>query len=239
MYSQRDLANFFQNAQEQYESYYITYEKNLKRFFQKVLFEYKLYKKVKREIDRYLSTDFNFIDIISPDENKISTLLKILLEPNGIHGQGSLFLELFLKQLKDLSKRDLFCSTESVVIATEKSTDENRRIDIVIEFNDFIIAIENKPWADEQDEQLEAYYNYLERRKKDFLLIFLAGTKRDPISISQKHKNSDNFFNTTYKELLVPWLKECYKNCESQKMKFFVKDFQEWIERNFKEMEEF
>ncbi|SMC10060.1 PD-(D/E)XK nuclease family protein [Nitratiruptor tergarcus] len=215
------------------------YEENLKKFFQKALFEYELYKKVKREIDRYLSTDFNFIDIISPDENKISILLKILLEPNGTHGQGNLFLELFLKQLKDLSKRDLFYSTKSVVIATEKPTDENRRIDIVIEFDDFIVAIENKPWAGEQDEQLEAYYNYLIKSKKDFILIFLAGTKRDPISISKEHKNSDKFLNTTYKALLVPWLKECYKNCESQKVKFFVKDFQEWIERNFKEMEEF
>ncbi len=248
MYTESDIISFFKRARETYNNYYDSYNKISRRFFRKARFEYELYKKVKKEIDKYLSTDFNFLDIIRPSEDKISDLIKILLEPNGIHGQGSIFLDLFLNQLKNLWEGNIADSYEKVSIIREKTTDllekekKDRRIDILIEIEKFVIGIENKPRADEQNEQLDDYFKYLQKRsnsKKDFLLIFLPGTKREPMSISDNNKNSRNFINVTYKELLIPWLEECYKNCESQKVRFFIKDFIDWINKNFKEAEEF
>ncbi|WP_456400442.1 hypothetical protein, partial [Persephonella sp.] len=75
------LSKFFQNAKDMYKEINASYEEKLKAFFTKASIEYKAYKKIKKEIDRYLSTDFNLIEIIQPDENKISDVLKLLLEP--------------------------------------------------------------------------------------------------------------------------------------------------------------
>jgi hypothetical protein len=212
------------------------YYEKLDKFFKNALFEYKLYKKIKKEIDKYLSTDFNFINLISPDENKISDLLKILLEPNGIHGQGEIFFKLFIDKLSQYSHQEININNyKKISIYREKTTDKGRRIDLFIKSKNFVIAIENKRWAKEQEKQLDDYFKFLEKNYENFILIFLTATKREPQSISSKNKNSNKFINVSYNEFLVPWLEECYKNCESQKVKFFIKDFIDWIKTNFKE----
>jgi hypothetical protein len=199
------------------------------------LFEYKLYKKIKKEIDKYLSTDFNFIELTSPDENKISDLLKILLEPNGIHGQGEIFFKLFIEKLKPYYNKETNIDHKNTSIIREKTIDKGRRIDLFIKSKNFVIAIENKIYAEEQFYQLDDYFKFLDKNYENFILIFLTATKRKPQSISSKNKNSNKFINVSYNEFLVPWLEECYKNCESQKVKFFIKDFIDWIKINFKE----
>jgi hypothetical protein len=211
------------------------YYEKLDKFFKNALFEYKLYKKIKKEIDKYLSTDFNFIELISPDENKISDLLKILLEPNGIHGQGEMFFKLFVEKLKPYYNNEINIDYKNTSIIREKTTDKGRRIDLFIKSKNFVIAIENKIYAEEQSYQLDDYFKFLETNYENFILIFLTATKREPQSISLKNKNSNKFINVSYNEFLVPWLEECYKNCESQKVKFFIKDFIDWIKINFKE----
>ncbi len=246
-YTEESLIEFFEKARNIYSNSRLNYEKKLKDFFNKARVEYKAYKKIKREVDRYLSTDFNFIEILSPDENKISDLIKILLEPNGIHGQGTKFLELFIKTLSKNTGKNFNYNLSTAKILREKSTillekeKQNRRIDLFIDLGKLVIAIENKPWAGEQQEQLEDYFEYLQRLMKkenihDFLLIYLHGTGEKPTSIKKElvENNKDKLLFTSYQKLLKPWLEECYKECESQKVRFFIKDFIDWIDKNFK-----
>ena len=228
-----------------------SYESKLDNFFNKAKIEYRAHKKIKREVDRYLSTDFNFIKILSPDENKITDLIKILLEPNGIHGQGTKFLELFVKTLSNNIGKNFNYNLSTAKIIREKSTDllekekQNRRIDLFIDLREFVVAIENKPWAGEQEDQMGDYFKYLQRLMKkknihDFLLIYLHGTGEKPTSIKKElvENNKDKLLFTSYQKLLKPWLEECYKECESQKVRFFIKDFIDWIDENFKENKE-
>jgi len=239
-YSEESLVRFFKIAKEIYISNGHSYQNNLKNFFDKANVEYKAYKKIKREVDRYLSTDFNFIKILSPDENKLSDLIKILLEPEGIHGQGAKFLELFLNTLSQKIGRSFKYDPSKAKIEREKTTDKNRRIDLFINLGRFVIAIENKPWAGEQESQLEDYFNWLQEEYGDnFVLIYLHGTGEEPTSIRREavENNRDKLLSTSYQELLRPWLEECYKECESQKVRFFIKDFIDWINENFKEIE--
>ncbi|WP_457642243.1 PDDEXK-like family protein [Persephonella sp.] len=241
------LSKFFQSTKDTYKEINASYEEKLKAFFTKASIEYKAYKKIKKEIDRYLSTDFNLIEIIQPDENKISDVIKLLLEPDGVHGQGVLFLKIFLKKLEGFTNKDIFIDFSKVEIEREKTTSllkdkENRRIDLLIKSNSYVIGIENKPWAGEQENQLEDYFNYLKElsRSKEFLLIYLHGFGEKPKSISEKtiKENSDKFLFTSYRKFLIPWLNDCYKECESQKVRFFLKDFKEWILKNFRDIEE-
>ncbi|WP_456401434.1 PDDEXK-like family protein [Persephonella sp.] len=242
LYYKEKLSKFFQTAKDEYGKEVVSYEKKLKAFFTKASIEYKAYKKIKKEIDRYLSTGFNLIDIIQPDENKISDLIKILLESDGIHGQGTLFLEILVKKIQEFKDKDIIIDFSKVEIEREKTTDNNRRIDLLIKSDNFVIGIENKPWAGEQENQVEDYFNYLRElsESKDFLLIYLHGFGEKPRSISKEtvEKNSDKFLFTSYTKFLIPWLNDCYKECESQKVRFFLKDFEEWILKNFKDIEE-
>ncbi len=100
------------------------------------------------------------MEIIQPDENKISDVIKLLLEPNGVHGQGALFLKIFLKKLEEFTDKNIFIDFSKVKIEREKTTDllkdnQNRRIDLLKKSNNYVIGIENKPWAGEQENQLK------------------------------------------------------------------------------------
>jgi len=78
------------------------------------------------------------------------------------------------------------------------------------------------------------------RHIENFLLIYLHSTGEEPYTIQKEtvEKNKDKLLFTSYQKLLKPWLEACYKECESQKIRFFIKDFIDWINKNFKENEE-
>jgi len=221
------------------------YTQRLERFFNDLSFRYRVAKEVKRYTDRFLASDFNLVGIFYPDETRISRILALLLDPNGEHGQGDLFLEEFVKTLKGLLKNPTplegLTDFSTAKVSTEVSTDYGR-LDILVKFpNGFAIAIENKPWAGEQFQQLERYAEYLEKNYGGrYLLLFLSGSKREAVSLSgdlkQKLQREGKFLETSYGEFLKPWLLRCAKECESDKVRWFLRDFASWIEKNFGEV---
>jgi len=61
---------------------------NFAIFTENLKFGLQVLEKSQKETDRLLSTRFNLIDLINPDENKLSELISILLNPHEKHGQG-------------------------------------------------------------------------------------------------------------------------------------------------------
>ena len=57
-YSELQLEKFFNEARNTYQSYANSSYNNLQKFFTSARVEYKAFKKIKREIDRYLFPDF-------------------------------------------------------------------------------------------------------------------------------------------------------------------------------------
>ena len=169
------------------------YEERLERLYSNLNHKLEIYREGKRHWDPFLSTDFNVVSkFIDPDENRLSDIIKYLLDANGSHGQGSKFLDAFLKRLFKENQPNPELSRNQIQVNREVPTyynDENqrRRIDITIDFKNFIIGIENKPWAGEGDGQLEAYYKHLkckcEREDKKFCLVFITPNRRKPTSI--------------------------------------------------------
>lgn len=237
------------------------YQEKLEKFFDPLIFGYRVAKEIKKRTDKYLASDFNLIEIMGPDENKLSDIIALLIDPNGAHGQGKVFLEKFLKeilkqikgqtsnsQLQDINTL-LSCkisvSRESFTAQIEN---QNRKIDLTVEFKNpksdklaFVIGIENKPWADDPENQIEDYIKHLDRISgNDYLLIYLPGLKREAESIKpetkEKLKQRGKFLETNYRKLLIPWLRECIKECEADKVRWFLKDFVSWIEKSFKEV---
>ncbi len=241
----QSLDRFFKDFSIYKTRIVLNNSQKLERFFNELSFRYRIAKEVKEYTDRFLASDFNLIGIFSPDEVRISGILAEILNPKGKHGQKELFLKEFIETLKGLvSNSETLRGLENLTSAkvlTEYSTPYGR-LDILIEFpNSVAIAIENKPWTGEQPEQLQRYANFLERTYNGkYLLVFLTGTKREATSIGKRLKNKlkeeGKFLETSYGELLKPWLLKCAKECEADKVRWFLKDFVSWIEENFKEV---
>ena len=102
------------------------------------------------------------------------------------------------------------------------------------------IVIENKPWANDQKEQLGDYADEAEKRFDCWVLIYLHGTGKavDEYTLSkeklQKLEAGGNFFNTDYCYFLIRWLQICLERVEAKKIRCFLCDFIGYIEIEFR-----
>ena len=138
------------------------YRQRLINFFSVLHQKLQNYREMKRHLDRFLSTDFNvfdvFIDRIKHKENCLSAIIADLLSPSGSHGQQRIFLDAFLRRIE---RGDLLVKQPRKVDTEFRC--QGGFIDILVDFGDFGIGIENKPWAGDQDEQLRRYHDYLKK----------------------------------------------------------------------------
>jgi hypothetical protein len=95
-------------------------------------------------IARETGSSFNVFEVANIGENEVVVcrVLTELLSPKGSHAQGGVYLELFLHDClnQEFSKDEI----KNARVSSEYSTDENRRIDIVIEIGGRFIPIEVK-----------------------------------------------------------------------------------------------
>src|SRR5580704_17073340 len=109
-------------------------------------------------------------------ETRLSAILRSLLDPNGSHGQGGKFLDAFLHQweLPSTLKPEMFIAAK---VENEFRISNNQRIDRVIWAGRKAIALENKPWAADFEDQVKGYLTDLERRFADgCCLLYLSGS---------------------------------------------------------------
>ncbi|MCX7109249.1 MAG: PD-(D/E)XK nuclease family protein [Proteobacteria bacterium] len=191
-----------------------------------------------------LAPNFNAISLFSPDELRLSQLLKELLSPTGSHAQGSIFLELFLQRFG----LEIFLPlVDRAKVSTEKTINHNntvRRIDIYLNFDlAATIAIENKPWAGDQENQCRDYKDYLEQLihihpEGLICLIYLSGSGEQPstFSITEAYRvqaeNAGRFKTIGYPQL-IDWLKDCRRECQADRVSFFLNEFIDYIQKHF------
>lgn len=215
------------NLTQQVESYYRDVNQQLT-----------LLKKYDSQSQLYLSTDFDVFDYILPDENTLSDIIADLLKPNGNHGQGNIFLVQFLNllnlpEIKKLSSNPPFIYREASTSSIKRT---QRRIDILIDWKDFGIIIENKPWAIDQKEQISDYRDYMRRcYNENFLIIYLSIIPTAPqehsISVNDLNilQSKGQFINMLFSYGLLNWLEACQNFCQSDKYRWFLRDFLNYI----------
>lgn len=192
----------------------------------------------------------NLFEALNLDENKITLLLKYFLTYK--QNNKLLFLQRFILCLNEHINEKSYIKTiltnlkeedfEETHIASEYTID-NGRIDLFLKINNFVIAIENKVGAKLTGEQIKRYYEYLQMNYKDFLLVLLCDNE-EGYKWSKKwlYKNADfyyenNYLILTYERLILPWLKECKKLCNNEKIKFFIQEFKNFLKKRFNIME--
>ncbi|MDP1665914.1 MAG: PD-(D/E)XK nuclease family protein [Methylobacter sp.] len=179
-----------------------------------------------------LAPRFNSFKFIRPDEMKLSEILAMLLNPQGDHAQGDIFLRLFFAEI-DLTypiyKSNIKIGCE---VSTDRIENKSRRIDIEINFGDqFGLAIENKPWTYDQFQQLSDYAKQMQNKfGENWCLIYLSGDDSNPSEGSVSPAQLETWEeNNQYKKInfgqILEWLKKCEAQCQADHVRHFLRDF--------------
>lgn len=192
--------------------------------------------KFKKEYDKQLALDFSLFQFFTIGENKISQVLAYFLDVNQNHGQGNIFLKEFV---------NTFCDKEIEIEQLENICEKiipnnNRRIDIYIKLKDFTIAVENKIWADDQNNQLRDYSAFLEQKSQgNYLLLYLSPYGLEPKTKSIKEKLKESLIEKkklkiiSYKDDIISLINNWLVICEADNVSHFLKEFKKYLEIKF------
>lgn len=196
----------------------------------------------RRVRDRTEASRFNVFKMIEPDENKLSDIIADLLNPNGTHGQGDLFLRLFFQKLGLPQSAP---AARLVVVQREAPTHGiklfRRRLDVLVDA-DALVAIENKVDSSEQADQVKDYLDHLayctKQDGRKGVLVYLTPNGRNPESLSARKREEQmeqgRLCCWSYQEELKDWLASCIRACEAEKIRHFLNDFACYIETDLK-----
>ena len=163
---------------------------------------------------------FNIFKILNASykENLHSKFIGELLDPNGSHGQGYLFLNLFLEHINPVLPNFKFNASSANIYleynigSINNSQKQGGRIDLLIKDNEKrLIIIENKIKAKDQPKQLERYYNFAasNSKKNNFIILYLTPDGHHPSQESTEKLKKQDYLCISYKKHIIPWLEKC------------------------------
>lgn len=214
---------------------------NIETFFEKVKFKNELQSKLNEVYRKTLTLDFNPLDFVKWNENKVSEIIAFFLDPHASHAQEDLYLRMFVEYF-DLSFH--YSDYSKVRVILEESTDNNRRVDIVISYDNFkrVIGIENKiyPWTKDQPFQVADYIKHLKTYCKtgDYHLIYLAplGKVLDQNSAGENYEEmlADGKLKLiNYEEHIIDLVHRFAMHTDNDRLRSFIKDFELKLINNF------
>jgi len=181
--------------------------------------------KLEENLQKLKKDEFSFFDIVKSHETLVSEWLAFIFNPikNGIGNKPiKILLNLLGEEKIDLDGQE-FISTK-----TEVCIDEMRRIDILIDYENTLIVIENKIGSDENDNQTEAYFNYISNtvKDKDFIkYVYLKPAFNSSVPIKQANDKEDGFVIVTYHNLLNELSKITKNDFEDKRKYKYLEEF--------------
>lgn len=100
---------------------------------------------------------------------------------------------------------------EKVIGNKNEDATEGGRIDMTITVGSWLLIIENKIYAQDQDRQLLRYANYAKSSPKDYMLLYLTldGKNASDRSTTDAQGNTAEYTPLSYKEHILAWLHQC------------------------------
>lgn len=160
------------------------------------------------------------------DEVRHSKVLKWFLDCRGDHGQGNAILLHLLKELPLLEKyqpKRYFTTEECCPLGNQES-----RVDIEIDADEFLLFIEIKINATEGKDQLQRYIDIAQAKAKnrDWLIVYLTRDGKLP----EKYEDQKNLFGLSW-EQLSKILSKYIKNTDvNNRSAWLVKQFADHIQ---------
>jgi hypothetical protein len=210
----------------------------LKEFYSGLAFRLQLFTEMQARLNAQIASRFNVFDYIEPDENKLTWIIADLLDPNGSHGQGTVFLDAFLEAV---GHAKLSARSAGARVNCQEFSDSDTRVgfvDCTIELGDFSVGLENKPWAVEQKDQLRRYAEYLRNQKgEEFCLVLLDGRQVPIESLNDAERatleTKGQFRVMTYQSEFKVFLRRCRQECNAEKLRWFLIDFEAFVDQRF------
>ena len=187
-----------------------------------------------QELAAVTGEDFNVFSILGVQTDEVRThsaFLSELLNPQGSHRQGTVFLKLFLELcLKGTDKGSHAFDNgklDDFRVGAEVSVDQGR-IDVLLEKDDACIVIENKIYAEDQPGQLNRYHQYAYGKNigdSRIKLVYLTLDGSEPSEDSLRGENGrlgklkpEDVLCISYKEHITRWLEACMRTEEVQRI---------------------
>ena len=176
---------------------------------------FELIKKFKKEQQKQMQrglNDYNMVNVVRKENAEVgmhSNIIYSLLDPNGLHYQGDLFLRIFIKEV--LGFNDINKFGKIINVFAEEMIDNNRRIDFTIKSTNYCIAIEMKIDADDLKNQIFDYYTYLTDKvckEKIVLFYYLTKDARDASVYSAKNIE---YKRISFEKHILKWIEQCQK----------------------------
>ena len=160
-----------------------------------------IFEKLVEVLEDKRKKDFNIFKVLRLENYEVrhSNFLAWLFDAKASHGLGfNILKECFKKCFSD----EKITFSSDVNILTEYSTDESRRIDILVEGDSFTITIENKYGSCEHGEQCKHYKEFINNKFKDKknFFIFLDIEKPQDFDIEEQRYAGYQFLS--YKGIL-------------------------------------
>lgn len=155
---------------------------------------------------------FNVFEItnIAHDEVRICRFLYDLLNPKGRHYQGDIYLKLFIEHV--LQFRLPLTELQQVNVYREYIIENNRRIDLVIQTPNYLIPIEVKIFAADQENQCADYLKVAKNSKVYYLTRL--GEMPSETSILEK----EHITPISFSQDIINWLVRCLEHHETIKV---------------------
>lgn len=175
--------------------------------------------KQKKEEARKRGEAFNVFNVLGLSTNETRThsaFIAELLNPQGNHGCGSMFLAEFIRQIHleefNMNFEETKVEIERSIGLKNDDVTEGGRLDIVLQTKDVMIIIENKIYAGDQEKQLLRYWNYAKKEikagnVKQSTILYLT---LDGHIASKDSANKDiKYTCVSYQDHILSWLNNC------------------------------
>ncbi len=184
-------------------------------------------------VERDLAPGFEYFRFARLHENALSSVFADMLRPNGSHGQGESFLRFFLETI-GLEDQCL----SNPIVETEYQANGQRRIDILLQFNDLILAIENKPWASDQDDQLRDYSEFIRSKTfpkgRSWKILYISNRVPDERSLSASDRSDmikkGHLIEIDFQKI-VTWIESCAQVTRALRVRVFLEELAQYIRR--------
>lgn len=179
-----------------------------------------------KEIEKVSGEHYNIFSVMGMENSEVKThsaIIGDLLNANGSHFMGDVFLKLFIETVQRQSEsqklKDFKFETEHSNCLVEefkgkKNAEEitGGRIDLVIkDAKGEVIVIENKIFAPEQENQIQRYKN----EYPDGMMLFLTLDGKDSVSAGNLVIDED-YHLICYEKTIINWLELCLKETFNQ-----------------------
>lgn len=174
---------------------------------------------------------FNLFSILKVERDEVHThsaFLAEVLNPKGSHGNKGKFLKLFIQQMHINNIEKEVLKSETAIVTTEEyigkknvKNETGGDIDILIKFEkpNYLIIIENKIDAGDQEAQLARYHNYAKKYENSFTLFYLTKDGHEPSEWSIGKHNEEHYWTCiSYKNDIKRWLEKCLPVCSKQEI---------------------